>query len=107
MCMSGTGRNVANVIGIDGLNNNLTGEVAMTITGQRIDLHCVPGVIIFRHVGYDGFNKVLTGETSMTVTAKRSDPHHVPCVISIASDRASDNFARKRIAFHRNGAHLP
>ena len=105
--MSGTGRIVANVIGIDGLNNKLTGEVSMTIIGQRIDLHCVPGVIIFRHVGYDGFNKALTGDTSMTVTAKRSDPHHVPCVISIAHDRAADNFARQRIAFHRNGVHLP
>lgn len=81
----------------------------MTITGQRIDLHCVPGVIIFRHVGYDGFNKALTGETSMTVTAKRSDPHHVPCVISIARDRADDTFARKRIDFQKNriGKDLP
>lgn len=96
-------------VGIDGLNDKLTGEAAMTITGQRIDLHCVPGVLIFRHVGYDGFNKALTRDTSMTVTAKRSDPHHVPCVISIARDRAANNFARQRIAFQKNriGKDLP
>ena len=64
-------------------------------------------IISFRHVGYDGFNKALTGDTSMTVTAKRSDPHHVPCVISIAHDRAANNFARQRIAFPKNGVHLP
>lgn len=57
----------------------------------------------FRHVGYDGFNKALTGDTSMTVTAKRSDTHHVPCVISIAHDGAVRSFARRRIAFRRNG----
>ena len=64
-------------------------------------------IIILRNVGYDGFNKALTGDTSMTVTAKRSDPHHVPCVIPIAHDRAADNFARQRIAFHRNGGSRP
>lgn len=89
--------------GIDGMNGALTGEVSMTITGQRIDLHCVPGVLQFCHVGYDGFNKALTGDTSMTVTAKRSDPHHVPCVISTAREAdGTAPFGRCRIAFKRN-----
>ena len=91
--------------GIDGMNGTLTGEVSMTVTGQRSDLHCVPGVLQFCHVGYDGFNKALTGDTSMTVTAKRSDPHHVPCVISLAREAAGTaSFGRCSIAFKRGSS---
>lgn len=34
------------VIGFDGLNQCVTGEVSMTLTGNRVDNHCVPVVLI-------------------------------------------------------------
>ena len=34
------------VIGIDGLNQCPTGEVAMTLTGSRVDNHAIPSVCI-------------------------------------------------------------
>ena len=37
------------ILGIDGQNCCLTGHVSMSVTGQRIDTHCVPGVLSVWH----------------------------------------------------------
>lgn len=50
---AGTGGNnlplILQIVGVDGQNCCLTGQVSMSVTGQRIDLHCVPGVLSVWH----------------------------------------------------------
>lgn len=50
---AGTGGNnlplILQIVGVDGQNCCITGHVAMSVTGQRIDLHCVPGVLSVWH----------------------------------------------------------
>ena len=39
---------IMKVIGVDGYNGSITGEVSMTLTGQRIGVQNIPVVIITR-----------------------------------------------------------
>ena len=58
---------------MDGQNCCLTGHVSMSVTGQRIDTHCVPGILV---IGVDGYNKSITKDVAPTISGSASDFQH-------------------------------